>query len=187
MNLRYNTIAGRFEAEFSTDFAGDLAAVKASGFRCEGPPSWVWHTSKIPSLDKLRANRPVSGLTITNEALVVYQRLSEIERKNAEARAQFAPLAEKQKEEKEKAKKERRKQKHEEQTYVDVIIPDKPGELYGYIGKDDLSVVPPHELKNPPLPHTGPWCFLCKAPVYFYELQDPPTCLFCETKSLTRV
>lgn len=184
MNIRYNQLAGRFEAEFSTDFQGDLAAVKAGGFRCTGPDAWVWYTNKIPALDKLRANKPASGLTITNEALAVYQRLSEIERKNAEARAKFAPLAEKQNEEKKKAKKERRKQQLEEKTYSNITIPPKPGQGFDYIGKEDLPPMPPFEFKNPPQPHQGPWCFICKAPVYPYEKQEPePTCLWCE-KSL---
>jgi hypothetical protein len=175
MNIRHDTTLG-FVAEFSTDFHGDLNAVKTSGFRTTGPPQWTWYTSKLSVLNKLRENRPPSGLTIDENAYQAYIRLSEMEATNAKVREQFAPIAEKQK----KAKKERKKQQLKEKTYVTLIIPPKPGELFDFIGMEDLPLLPPYEFKNPIPPHLGPWCTVCQAPVYLYEKQEPPTCLFCE-------
>ena len=177
MNIRHNS--GSFEAEFTTDFHGDLAAVKAAGFRTTGPPSWTWWTTKLAVLNKLRENKPASGLTIAEDAYQAYLRLSEIEAKNAEVRAKFAPI----KAEQDKVKKERKKKEVHDQTYIAVTIPSKPGSDFDYIGAEDLPPLPPFESKNPIPPHLGPWCCVCSAPVYPYELLNPPTCLFCENKA----
>lgn len=178
MNIRYNSQQGTFEAEFSTDFNGDLQAVKTAGFRTSGPPTWIWWTNKLPVLNKLRENKPASGLSITEDAYQQYLRLTEIEKVNEAARAQFAPIKEKQ----EKEKKERRKKEIKDQNYVTVEIPKKPGEDYDFIGKEDSPSSPPYEHKTPILAHTGSFCVYCNAPVHFYELQSPPTCLYCETQ-----
>ena len=174
MNIRHNS--GSFEAEFTTDFHGDLAAVKAAGFRYDGAVR-VWHTNKLAVLNKLRENKPASGLTIAEDAYQAYLRLSEIEAKNAEVRKQFAPI----KEEQDKAKKIRKKKEVHDQTYIAVNVPPKPGQDFDYVGAEDLPPMSPFEFKNHIiLPHPGPWCHDCAAPVYFYELQNPPTCLWCE-------
>ena len=178
VNIRYNQTAGRFEAEFTTDFQGDLAAVKNSGFRCDGPPTWVWWTAKLLVLNKLRKNKPQSGLTIAESAYQAYLALTKIEEANEAARAQFAPIKEKQV----KEKKERKKKELKDQVYTAFVVPPKPGEEYDYVGVQDLPSMPPFVLKNPPQPHLGPFCTICGAAVYFYELQNPPTCLWCETQ-----
>lgn len=177
MNIVYNSADGRFEAQFSTDFNGDLAAVKGAGFKCDGPPTWIWWTVKLASLNKLRENKPISGLTINESAFQQYQTLSEMEAKNEAARAVFAPVKEEQK----KAKKQRKREEVIERTYTKLVIPPKPGEFYDFIGVEDL---PPMESKWKALerpPWTGPVCAYCNQPVYLYEKQEPiPTCLFCE-------
>jgi hypothetical protein len=176
LNIRWDETKG-FIAEFSTDFNGDLAAVKNAGFKCDGPPAWTWWTAKLASLNKLRENKPISGLTINESAFQQYARLSEIEAKNAEARKAFAPVAEEQK----KAKKQRKREEEKERAYTTLVIPSKPGELYDFLGAEDLPPLPPFELKNLPPPWTGPRCVYCRQPVYPYEKQEPiPTCLWCE-------
>lgn len=178
MNIIYNAQHGRFEAQFSTDFNGDLAAVKGAGFKCDGPPSWVWHTIKLAALNKLRENKPISGLTINESAFQQYTILTEMEAKNEAARAAFAPVKEEQK----KAKKQRKREEQIERTYHKVVIPHKPRELYDFIGAEDL---PPWESKQmaPERPlWTGPRCFYCQQPVYPYENQELPACLWCEKK-----
>jgi hypothetical protein len=173
LNIRYNRDRGRFEAEFQ-EFQGDLATVKAVGFKCDGPPVWCWWTLKVEVLNKLRANKPLSGLTITNEALEVYQKLAEIERKNAEVRALAAPVIEKEK----KAKKERKKKELEEKNYVNIYIPEKPGQDFDYLGAEDLPFKEPlYKTFHRPADPTD-ICRLCGQPVYFYELPD--LCIFCE-------
>lgn len=180
MNLIYNAQYGRFEAQFTTDFNGDLAAVKAAGFKCDGPPGWTWWTLKLASLNKLRENKPISGLTINESAFQQYTHLSEMEAKNETARQAFAPIKDEQK----KVKKQRKKQEQIERVYHNVVIPHKPGELYDFIGAEDLPPMPPFEFKNLPPPWTGPRCAYCRQPVYPYEKQEPiPTCIWCE-KSL---
>ena len=176
VNIRHDVNLG-FVAEFSTDFHGDLNAVKNAGFRTTGPPQWFWYTAKLPVLNKLRENKPASGLTIAESAYQAYLALTEIERVNEAARAQFAPIKEKQI----KEKKERKKRELKDQVYTAFVVPPKPGEEYDYVGVQDLPPMPPFILKNPPQPHSGPFCTYCRAPVYFYEKQYPiPVCLFCE-------
>lgn len=165
MNLRWNSELSRFEAEFSTDFHGDLAAVKAAGFKTEGAPQWVWYTFKAGPLGKLREARPSSGLTISPEAREQFTSLWAIEKKNAEIKAQFA----------EHSKALKKNLKTQKQDATATKIPEK-----GYIDASDL---PPAEAAYtpyvPPPPPTTK-CIVCSCPVYFYERQDPPTCLFCE-------
>ena len=178
MNIRYNQMTRSFETEFSSDFSGDLTAVKAAGFRYDGAQR-IWWTVKLPVLDKIRANKPLSGLTITNQAYTEYLRLTETERINAEVRAKFAPI----KEEQDKEKKKRKKKEDHDKIYIAVKVPPKAGQDFDYTGVEDLPSMPPFESKNPILSHQGPWCHVCASPVYFYELQSPPTCLFCENKA----
>jgi hypothetical protein len=159
MRLKWNPAESCFEAEFQ-DFQGDLAAVKAAGFRTTGAPGWVWYTLKAEVLDKLRKNRPASGLTIIEDALVEYNRLKEQESKKAALLAEL------------KVEKKKTEPK-ETKAYV---VPE--GQEFGYNSVEDsdkrirIGYVAPE--------FTGPRCVVCKGEVYFYEMQEPPTCLSCE-------
>lgn len=165
MNLRWNISLRRFEAEFSSDFNGDLAAVKGAGFKTDGAPQWVWHTSKAGPLTKLREVRPASGLTITPEARSQYTPLAEMEAKNAKIKAEAASHN----------KVQKKKLKVAEQIANAIVIPAK-----GYIDASDLPPMPPSCYKYTPPPRPETTCIICLAPVYFYEKQNPPTCLYCE-------
>lgn len=171
MRIRYNEAMRRFEAEFTSDFNGDLSAVKEAGFKTDGPTSgWIWWTAKIPVLNKLRENKPASGLTITDEAYNVYVVLAERERKNAEAKAEFQKLDK-------VAKKERKQKEQEEATTSLFSIPE--GKLW--LDAEDLPPKSPFVSSLPkPVAIQGPKCHVCGETVAFYELQDPPTCLWCE-------
>ena len=179
MNIIYNQSLGRFEAVFSTDFAGDYNAVKAAKFKCDGPPGWVWWTKKIAALNGLRENRPASGLMITDEAFEWYTNLVKMEESNAKILADAKPVLEEEK----KAKKQRRKQHVEEQTYHVISIPEKPGEDFDHIGPGDLPPMPPRQNAYIRPDHPGPWCMFCGEPLYSYERND--LCLYCE-KTLDR-
>ncbi len=177
MNLRYNQTLRRFEAEFSTDFAGDLAAVKTAGFRTDGPPVWAWWTDKIKALNALREHRPESGLSINQDALEVYETLTKMAEKNAEVKKQFA-------ETRKKVKKEQVQQEQEEETLKIFAIPE--GKMW--IGPEDFPYKSPFISEIVPIPSPPSLrCSNCGEPVYFYEQQDPPLCLWCEIKNSKKV
>ncbi len=157
MNIRYNRAENRFEAEFS-DFAGDQHAVKEAGFKTTGAPQWIWWTQKVPVMEKLRKNRPASGLTITPEASDVYTPLLEQERKNDEIRK----LA--------------KKAKADQEPHSNWLPDGKE-----YLEREDLPPQPPLEKPFQPPPPPDTQCSNCGQPVYFYELLGVfPLCLFCE-------
>jgi hypothetical protein len=164
MNLRWSGTFRRFEAEFSTDFHGDLAAVKAAGFKTDGAPEWIWYSYKAAPLVKLRESRPASGLTITPEAREQFTALAAVEAKNAEMKAQLAAHN----------KTLKKKLKLEKEEGNAIKIPEK-----GYIDASDLPPMPPRENVKV-APWTGPTCVICKAPLLPFELQDPKVCLWCE-------
>ena len=162
MNLIWNGTHRRFEAQFE-EFQGDLAAVKAAGFKTDGAPEWIWYTCRAGPLTKLRENRPPSGLTISPEARENFTALLSVETKNAETKAQLAAHN----------KELKKKLKIDDKEIL--VIPEK-----GYIDASDLPFKPsPVVAYKPPAPPTT-LCIVCQDPVYFYEKQDPPTCLWCE-------
>lgn len=165
MNLIWNSGLSRFEAEFSTDFNGDLAAVKAAGFKTDGAPLWKWYTYKAGPLGKLRENRPPSGLTISPEAREQFTALWTLEEKNVKLKAELAAHN----------KVLKKKLKIEEQQGNAIVIPEK-----GYIDASDLPPAPPYLSTYTPPPPPETKCIICGGPVYFYEKQDPPTCLWDE-------
>jgi hypothetical protein len=170
MNLRWNN---RFEAEFSQDFSGDLSAVKAAGFKPDmSTGAWVWWTSKAAPLQKLRENRPPSGLTITAEAKANYASISEMEAKNSKIKAEA----------KEYTKSVKKKRDVVQQIKHALVIPEK-----GYIDKEDLSPQPPQVNKYVPPPPPDEKCIICACPVYFYELLVPfAMCIWCEKITLDK-
>jgi hypothetical protein len=167
VNLRWSGTLRRFEAEFSADFQGDLAAVKAAGFKPDtSSGAWVWWTGKSAALTKLRENKPASGLTITAEARAQYTPLAAMDAKNAEVKA---ALKKHQKEQKKTPPKDSMK-------LCDLG--------FACISREDLPSQSclVHPYTPPPPPETK--CLICETPIYFYEKQDPPTCLWCEVTVL---
>lgn len=161
MRLKWNPGMSYFEAEFQ-DFQTDLDAVKAAGFKTTGSPDWIWHTQKIGPLDKLRKNRPASGLTILEDALVEYKRIKAQEESKA---ALLAELKAAKKAIKKKVEPEAQEPLAEGEYFKSFCVPDSEPTIYiGHIAP----------------PYTGPQCVVCKGPVYFFELQSPPTCMWCE-------
>ena len=177
MNIRWDTTESVFVAEFSQDFNGDLEAVKMAGFRTFGPPAWVWYAPSlgIKALNRLRENRPASGLTITPEALEVYKPLALIEEQNAATRKQLAEV-------KKKVKKERKESEIK-------IVPDAAfaglNEGKWWIGTEDLP--PWSEIASETTPEAiqeGPRCVVCRQLVYSYEYPEIPMCLWCSKVSV---
>ena len=175
MNVRWDTAENIFIAEFSSDFTGDLDAVKAAGFRTFGPPAWIWYAPPpgILALNRLREKRPASGLTITPEALEVYKPLAAIEEQNASTRKQLAEV-------KKKLKKERKESETVTGTPLDGLTEEK-----WWIGAEDLP--PWSEIAPKAVPEAiweGPRCVICQQPVYSYEYPEIPACLWCNKISV---
>jgi hypothetical protein len=168
MKISWDKTNHYFVLEFSADFQSDLAAAKSAGFKTAGPPLWVWLSPKTEPLTKLKENKPASGLTITPEALERYTALKALEAANTEVKAQL-----------DLAKKALRK----EQKYQEQIAPPAEHEMehgcdFDYNKVSDnkpVWFVPP---VIPPPPTI--LCHVCQTPVYWNELQEPPTCLWCE-------
>jgi hypothetical protein len=155
MNIRWNSLLSRFEAEFTPDFQGDLLAVKAAGFKADtSSGSWVWWTAKVKVLQKLK---PASGRTMTEQAFAIYEPMAKIEEQNAATRKQFAAV--------QKAAKK-------------IPAPETPNDKM-WIGPEDLPPAPPYKpaaIVCTAVP-TGT-CAGCGDPTYLYEL--PEACLWCE-------
>jgi hypothetical protein len=170
MRIIWNSTEQRFEAELTLgpEWASDKESVSQNGFRCAGPPLWIWSCTKPGVLTLLRENRPKSGLTITPEALQQYDRLKAQDDTNAAVKASLDVARKAQK--KEQKYQQRCEQPTEDETvhgsdfdYIRV----EPGE--SRIWSMPIIFAPPTTL-----------CHVCRTPVYFHECQDPPTCLECE-------
>ena len=169
MNIVWNEIDRVFVAEFSADFAGDLEAVKNAGFKPLGvPPPWLWHAPSpgVRALNRLRQNRPASGLTISTDALAIYTPLAQIEAKNEEVRAALSAA-------KKIAKKE---QKKREENLPQASLPDG---RWWTVGPEDL---PPSTYQSQTkvlieFPGEKILCEGCGDRLYFYDYPD--LCLWC--------
>jgi hypothetical protein len=170
MNLIWDSLAREFVAEFSPDFHGDLEAVKAAGFHTNGPPSWRWYAPApgVKALNRLRQNKPASGLTISPEALAIYQPLAEAEAQNEAVRKS---LAEHKKAAKKTAKKER-------QASASNWLPAGKE----YLGAEDLPPLSAFEF--PCLAKTQPigTCQICRDPIYGWP-DFVGICLYCEKQA----
>ena len=168
MRITWDEQQNRFHAELTPGdkWREDMECVKTAGFRTDGPPSWQWHTQKASVLNKLRAHKPSSGLTLTELALQHYQTINKKEEDKTALKKQFLEASK-------KAKKESKDP--EISGLVELIIPE--GKMW--ISAEDLPVL---ETKSkwsftPPTPPEER-CMVCEDPIYFYEKEN--ICLFCE-------
>jgi len=168
MLIDYNPVSHLFVAQFSQDFQGDLDACKAAKFMTSGPPDWTWYAPPpgLPALERIRKNKPASGLTITDAAYLVYQRLADIKAKNDEV------------------KKLMKKAQAEAKKTPDKT-PDAPDHDCGehcWIGPKDLPPEPPYVSPYPKSIPPDLKCYVCQTFVYEeYMLTEPfPVCLWCE-------
>jgi hypothetical protein len=156
----------QFEAQFDagSNWAPEQQAVKAAGFRTEGPPDWKWVSFRAGVLTKLKSALPASGLsiTITPAALTQYQRLKTQEDTNAAVRA---------------ALKAHRKElgKVEDPSKGFEFVTGPEGFLIAAIEPGESPIWKPSPASVSPLR-----CSVCQTAVYSFEKTDPPTCLDCE-------
>jgi hypothetical protein len=169
MRIIWNEDEKKFQAELTPgDFwREEMELVKSVGFKTSGPPAWTWCTPKASVLNKLRDNKPKSGLFLTEVALEKYKSFSEKEEKNEAVKKAFL-------EAKKAAKKVSLDPSIKYEGMVELVIPEK-----GYIGAEDLPPMPPwvNPRKEILTPCSG-ICMICESPVYFYEKDT--ICLWCE-------
>jgi hypothetical protein len=168
MRIIWSAKFKQFEVQLSSGecWSSDQQIVKSVGFKCEGPPEWRWVAFRAAVLTKLKTVKPMSGLTITPEALENYNRLQAQETANA--------LVKKALKDAKKAQKKEKADTNEEQG---------TGTSFKY-DTDGWAIVEPGESKiwNKFIPPAQPstLCSVCRTPVYWYESQEPPLCLDCE-------
>jgi hypothetical protein len=162
MRIVWNITENWFQAELSLNenWRDDMELVRSLGLKTTGPPLWIWHTSQISLLDKLRDSRPKSGLTITEVALEKYKFLKEQSDKKQELKKLFI-----------KAK------KTSETTAADEKCKEYEDPNTGVV----CVYVPPATEKftwkyTPPVP-PDVYCFVCGDPIFPYEYPD--VCLWC--------
>lgn len=172
MNLRWNGSFRRFEAEFSGDFQGDLAAVKSAGFKTDGAPEWVWYTYKAGPLSKLREHRPASGLTISSEAREQFTSLWAVEEKNAKLKAELAAHN----------KELKKKLKVADLDAKAALGPKMKMCEEGFlcISKEDLPVLTVVYTPFTAPVWDGPRCSICKSQLLPFELHNPDVCMWCQ-------
>lgn len=186
MRISWNKEQSRFEVTFdSASFQNDLEVAKEAGFKTEGPPSWVWFTSKAKVLKKLKELRP-TGIAITQDALNMFGAIC-VEEDKREANKKFvadlkARAAGKPTEDEKKVKREEREAKRRARG-LGPIKKRAPRARGGQRTQDVNRVVQNISLTKyvPPMPPTT-LCIFCLQPVYdVYEKVDPlPVCLWCE-------
>lgn len=165
MRVVWNEPERCFEAVFTQGefWRDDLEAAKAAGFKTNGPPAWTWHTRKAEVLNKLRKNRPKSGVTLTEVALKAYGVLDQQAKTKAEIKKAFGA-----------ARKIDKKTSFDPKTsgLTPMKVPSR-----GYIIASDLPpYIPTYEkFILPPPPKE--LCLICDEPIYFYEYL---ICLWCE-------
>jgi hypothetical protein len=157
MNIRWNSLLSRFEAEFTSDFQGDLSAVKAAGFKADtSSGSWIWWTGKVKVLQKLK---PASGRTMTEQAFAIYEPMAKIEEQNAATRKQFAAV----------------------QKAAKIPAPETPNDKM-WIGPEDL---PPWIPLNATVVRAPLPIGLCEGCGEIADLEQPSNlCFWCEVFSL---
>ena len=158
----------QFEAQLTAgeNRVDDQQAVKTAGFITDGPPNWVWLTHRVKPLIALRKLKPLSGLTITQEALTNYNRLLAQEEANEAVKKQL------------KEAKKVQKEKQNEESDSTSFQYDKDG--WAIIDPGESTIWSEKTKFIPPAPPTE-LCSVCRTPVYFYEQHEPILlCLDCE-------
>lgn len=166
MRIYWNESKNVFAAEFH-DFQSDLEAVKLAGFRTFGPPEWIWYAPSpgVKALNRLRENKPQSGLALTEHAFNKYKLASEkLEQKDA-LKKQF----------KDAQKKANKESKDPDISgLTDIIIPEK-----GYIDASDLP-----EFKStwnkPVFIKPDFICIVCGDWLYLPFPDYPDICSWCD-------
>jgi hypothetical protein len=160
----------RFLAELTPgeQWRDDKDSIQAAGFQTDGPPDWRWYTKKASTLNKLRENKPKSGLVLTEVALSHYQALNQKEEQKAALKKQFK-TAQKQAKKTEKLP--------EPDVYFDTEI-----------GVMCLVVQPKVSEFTQPIIHgkSDTICIACGDPLY-PPWDYPDICVWCDKIKLDKI
>jgi hypothetical protein len=178
MLITYNPTEHRFELVLQSGPAwqAEMQLAQKAGFKCDGPPSWTWATMKALTVAKLKENRPAI-LEITPQALEEFNKLISQEQENQKIVDQVKELK------KEQRKKEKKAERIEELTASipayfqgkgEIGREDLPREFIERVNKKEIVL----DKSNPP----DLRCLYCNEFVYFYERQEPATCIHCEAE-----
>jgi hypothetical protein len=174
--ITYNPNEHRFELvlQSGAPWQAEMQLAQSAGFKCDGPPSWTWATMKALTVAKLKENRPAI-LEITPQALEEFNKLISQEQENQKIIDQVKELK------KEQRKREKKQERIEElltsiptywQGKDEIGVEDLPQSVIERARKREIvldkSITP--DLK----------CQYCHEPIYYYETQEPPTCIWCE-------
>lgn len=139
-----------------------MEAVKEAGFKTQGPPLWLWCTKKVSVINKLKDNKPKSGLSLSALAFEKYKPLNEDEQKKLELKKEYKKL---------KRTAEKNSLDSSISHMVELVIPEK-----GYL---DASDYPPSTWK-PAFEITRmastDRCLACDDPLAFFE---KTVCIWC--------
>ena len=145
----------RFQAELTPgeNWRNDLDCVKSAKFITDGAESgWIWYTTRVVPIDKLKKDRPLSGLVLTELAFKKYTELSRKQQEKEELKKQF-------KKEQKKANKKAKESEVELPTYVDEET-----------GITCILVSPPAERFKSMYPKVDysklPKCMICEEPLF---------------------
>ena len=177
MLITYNSTNNRFELQLQSgaSWNAEMELAKATGFKCDGPPSWTWATLRATVVNKLKQNRPMV-LEITPQALEEFNKQLPQELENDKIKEQVKALK------KEQSKREKR------ERHVAELVTNIPEYFRGKdeIGREDLpqDVIDRCNKKTEFIIPIAPIlkCQYCHESVYYYEIQDPPTCMWCEVQ-----
>jgi hypothetical protein len=164
MRIVWDDQQNRFLAELTPgeQWRDDKDSIQAAGFQTDGPPDWQWYTNKASTLNKLRENRPKSGLVLTEVALQKYQQINQKEEQKAALKKQF----------KQAQKQAKKFEKFPEpETYFDeeigvtcLVVKSKPSSFV----QSKIQFA------------SNLFCIVCGEPVYYPDYDD--ICLDCNDR-----
>ena len=153
MRITWNPLESRFEGE-EISVPSDIPFVRSAKWRTDGPPQWIWWCLKASQTGRPSRRRNHHLVCESRLPLLEkFKELKEIEDKNAAVMAEL--------------KAARKAQKKE------VRLEEVDSDFVTYGGQDGESRI----WSKPVVPPPDLLCHVCLTPVYFYEIQNPPTCL----------
>lgn len=163
MRIVWSEQENYFQAEIppGENWRDDMELVRSVGFRTSGPPMWPWFTTKYAPLEKLRDQKPKSGLTITELALQKYKFLKEQADQKDAIKDQFKKAVR----DAEERAPSKWPQYKDPETGITCFVVEPTDESFVW------KYIPP--------PPPNKLCLGCDGPMYF-PFDDRAYCMYCE-------